>query len=623
MSGLLGFIGSCDLDLFDNGLESISHRGPDYRAKKQIGNVVLGYVGLNIFDFNFECNQPLPTESGRYTIVFSGRIYNSQELISKFSLNCLDNASDDAVIVSLFEKIGTDCFVFLNGMFALAIYDSKNNVVFLARDRLGIKPLYIIKEKTFISFSSEIKALSELCSLKNDVNVAALHEWLYYGNTLGDRTLRQSVTKVMPGSFAVLDCATLTADTHNYWSVLNAQKKHSSSINESINDVRTLLKNAVHKQLTNDVTAGVFLSGGIDSSAITAIAGQLLGKKLSTYSVKFDFDKGINELPRAKMIAEMYGTEHHELEIGGYDVADTIIKMIHHHDHPFSDAANIPLYLLSNKVSDKNKVILTGDGGDELFGGYKRYKTLSNLNIMRLLANLANFFGYFMPKNSSFFARQRYINALLSKPDYKLMSLLLTVEDEKNSPGRVFTDPYRKVVESYPYNDRYKEVERKYKNHEIVNRMLFIDTEIILPDIFLEKVDRSTMAASIEVRTPFLDNDLVEFCLSLPSSLKVHRGHKKYLLKKSLEGMVPNEILYGKKSGFGVPFGYWLKGPLKDLFFDELSDFQLRNPGVLDTNELIYIYNRHENGKQDFGFLLWKILNLIIWANTKGIRFES
>ncbi|WP_231878897.1 asparagine synthetase B, partial [Oleiphilus sp. HI0125] len=266
-----------------------------------------------------------------------------------------------------------------------------------------------------ICFGSEIKALEKLAATSNDLNAPKLHEWFYYGNALGRETLLKGVERVMPGTYVVIDCGSHCIDEQRYWSVRSSlpEKANSQvlSEDETVIKVRELLNSAVKRQLVSDVPVGVFLSGGIDSSAITAFAAQELGSDLSTYSVKFDYDKGINELPRARQVAEMYGTNHHEFEIGGYDVADTVVKMVEHHDHPFSDAANIPLFLLSQQVGDKTKVILQGDGGDELFAGYQRYNTLANFRRMKLLAHVGSVVNKFLPENARSHSRQRYIDA--------------------------------------------------------------------------------------------------------------------------------------------------------------------------------------------------------------------
>lgn len=627
MCGFLGVEGEVSSNQFLEALLTIEHRGPDAHSVAELDDIKLGHVRLSILDLTEAGTQPMSSECGRYTIAYNGEVYNFKELASEYHLDGLKTRTDTEVILRLFAMLGVESFKLLNGMFAFAIYDSLEKKLFLTRDRLGIKPLFLFKSSTHIAFSSEIKALDALGLLEHSVNKDALHEWSYYGNTLGRNTLWPGVQRVLPGKYLEVDIDDRekpSIQEHSYWSVeqqVANKRVFSGSLDDAIVDTQKHLQTAVTRQLVSDVPVGVFLSGGIDSSAITAIAGRELGSKLSTYSVKFDFDEYANELPKARMVAQRYGTDHHEFEIGGYDVADTVVKMVHHHDHPFSDAANIPLFLLAEQVKHRTKVILQGDGGDELFAGYQRYKTLGQLPVMRLAARIGRPVNEFLPKNAGYYSRRRYINALFKTQDYELMAALLTVEDDCDPPTRIFEPAVRAQIETMPYNLRYKLLERDFQEEELVNRMLVVDAKIILPDIFLEKVDRASMAASVEVRVPFLDNDLVDFCLSLPASYKLRKGQQKYLLKKALEGMVPNEILYGPKTGFGVPFGYWLRGPLKDLLFDQLSDFRKHNPNILDVDKLTDMHSEHCSGARDFGFLLWKVLNLALWANAKKLTF--
>ncbi|MFP3977880.1 asparagine synthase (glutamine-hydrolyzing) [Marinobacter sp. KMM 10035] len=599
-------------------LKVIGHRGPDGYGTFFDPKLVLGHVRLSVLDLTDAAKQPMISRSGRFVISYNGEVYNFQELRERFSLNHLRTHSDTEVIIELFSKIGKDCFRLLNGMFSLAIFDVKERILWLARDRLGIKPLYLAKNENGLFFSSEIKGIHALENSFRGVNAQALAEWSYYGNGLGEKTLFKGVTKLLPGHYLKVGVDNINVEEFTYWEPGNGGL---SEFGDLAVQARSSLERAVRRQLVSDVPVGVFLSGGIDSSAIAAFASKYYPGKLATFSAGFDYDKGVNELPQAKRLAERYGTDHHEIHIVGADVADTVEKMVWHHDQPFSDAANIPLYLISQQVGDRAKVILQGDGGDELFGGYKRYATLSRFRQMKILARIARAAQAALPKNSSHHVRQRYINALLANPFPKVMALLLTVEDEAQSPLKIFQDSVRKSSGN-PF-ERYFECASKFAGRSPVDQMLLVDSMIILPDIFLEKVDRSTMASSLEVRVPFLDNDLVEFCQGLPASRKIPGGKQKDLLKRSLKGVVPDEVLHGKKTGFGVPFSFWLEGPLKDLFFDHIGDFIRRQPYVLDQNLVYSLFDDHIYRRKDNGFLLWKIMNLVIWSNRYNVDWSE
>ena len=604
-------------------LDSIRHRGPDMQGQFADGQVWLGHVRLSILDLSDAASQPMATADGRYVICYNGEAYNYAEIARSLDLNALRSHSDTEVVLRAFAKLGANSSKLLNGMFAFAVYDKQAKKVWLVRDRLGIKPLYYRLDEDGLSFASEIKALLAIDDRASRCDLSAVHEWLYYGNTLGERTLYQGIHKLLPGHYLELDLATFSSKIECYWSPIQYAEcdKYPGSVDERIQQTRNLLEQAVKRQLVSDVPVGVFLSGGVDSSAITAFASRHYAGKLATYSAGFDFDEGVNELPKAKAIAQLYGTDHHELHISGFEIADVVEKMVDHHDMPFSDAANIPLYLLSSRINDTTKVVLQGDGGDEMFGGYSRYTTLSYYKTARALTKLGQVANALTPRNTQYYRRQRYINALAPDDPAEVMALLLTEEDGRSSPAPVFSPEVRRqVMEADPFA-RYRECQNYFKGEDIVNQMLFVDAMIILPDIFLEKVDRSTMAVSVEVRVPFLDNDLVDFCMRLSGPQKVRFGQKKWLLKKALKEVVPNDIFYGKKTGFGVPYGYWLRGALKPLFLDQLQTFQSKHPGVLDNGAIQAMYDEHISRRRDRSFLLWKVLNFMIWANRISVRF--
>lgn len=629
MCGIAGFIARNGIDQesqgasFARALDSMHHRGPDSRGEFQDDRVWLGHVRLSILDLSAAGSQPMTSVDDRFIICYNGEVYNFAELVKSLGIDGLRSHSDTEVILNAFQKFGVSVVPQLNGMFAFSIYDRLQKKLWLVRDRLGIKPLYYRLDARGLAFASEIKGLAPFDPGQSQCDLSSMHEWLFYGNALGERTLYQGVRQLLPGHYLELDIRSFACRMQEYWSPQRqaalAQVRDSTS--GMIADVRRLLEQAVRRQLVSDVPVGVFLSGGIDSSAITAFATRHYGGKLATYSAGFDYDQGVNELPKARQIAQLYGTEHNEVHISGFEIADTVEKLVHHHDLPFSDAANIPLYLLASKVAGKTKVVLQGDGGDELFGGYRRYTTLSYLKYFQWLIPAGQFINGLTGKSAQYYRRQRYLNALSADDVYLQMALLMTEEDSKSHPSAMFSAELRQEIERHDPFLRYRQCQSIFTDQDIVNQMAFVDSMIVLPDIFLQKVDRSTMAASLEVRVPFLDHDLVDYCMRIPGFRKVPLGQKKWLLKKSLEGLVPNDVLYGKKTGFGVPFGYWVRGALKPLFFDHLAQFQRTRPGVLDEKVIRCWYDEHASRRRDRSFLLWKLLNFMIWANQTGVGF--
>lgn len=602
-------------------LEIVNYRGPDDSGVYTAKNVVLGHVRLSIIDLSESAHQPMVDRKKRYVIAYNGEVYNFNDLKNTLLAQGHEffSNSDTEVVLESFKAEGIRSFSKLNGMFAFSLLDRASNKLFIVRDRFGIKPLHYYENNRGLFFASEIKSILSLVDEPIGINRKVLSEWSYYGSALGARTFYDGVKKLLPGHYLEIDLKTLEVNCHSYWlpeSLPSRSVRQSGGLPKVIDNIKILLKKAVERQLVGDVPIAIFLSGGIDSSAITAFAAQQYGGKLKTYSVGFNFGKGVDELPKAKKVSERFGTDHHELIISEYDLASIVELLVHHHDSPFSDAANIPLYLLGQQVKGKVKVVLQGDGGDELFAGYQRYQTLSTSWLWRPFAPLIAAAHNLLPHNKAFFPRQRYLNALKSKTDAELMALLLTVEDKSFDPRRIFAeDVGREIAKIDPFQE-FVNCDQRFQNKDLVQRMLFTDTQIILPDVFLDKVDRSTMANSIEVRVPFLDHDLVDYIMSLPSSLKVKRGVKKWLLKQALIGIVPDEILFGPKVGFGVPYQYWLKGPLRELFYDKLAQLETKGDNFLDFNQIRTLMDEHVSGRREHGFLLWKVLNLMIWLNA-------
>ena len=510
-----------------SALQSLYHRGPDSNGIYSDKNIGLGHTRLKILDLSEAGSQPMHSHCSRYVIVYNGETYNYKDIQKKLNLTNLKSRSDTEVILEAFALQGPSIIKTLNGMFSLAILDKTLGKLFLTRDRFGIKPLYFAKTDHGLFFASEIKGIQKLATDINQLNINSLHEWSYYGNTLGENTLFTNVQKLLPGHLLEIDIHSLEITKTRYWEP-NVNLNYSSSNHKTIvSQIRTRLEAAVKRQLVSDVPVGIFLSGGIDSSAITAFASRHYNGKLATYSVGFDFIGDRNELPKAREIASKFHTDHHEIYIKGADIGHVVEKMVFHNDHPFSDAANIPLYLLSEKVNKTTKVILQGDGGDELFGGYTRYSTLSHLKTMKTLAFLGNLILPFMKKSKNITQFHRYYKALMAPDLSTTMALLLTVENQGFPPTQMFLSPFRELIETTNPFKRYHELQKKYSLLSPADQMLFIDSEIILPDIFLEKVDKATMAASIETRVPFLDNILVDYIQSIPASIKMKKGIKK------------------------------------------------------------------------------------------------
>jgi asparagine synthase (glutamine-hydrolysing) len=591
---------------------SIAHRGPDDSGTFVKGPVGLGHVRLSIIDLSAAGHQPMHGDDGNVTLVYNGEVYNFPML--KRELEGLGIAftgrSDTEVVLRGYLEWGTAVFERLHGMFALALWDGRTRELHLARDRFGIKPLYYHRGAGGLVFGSEIKALLASGRVRPAPGWAGLHEYMWYGAPAGENTAYEGVLQLLPGR--LLTASDEGVRTRSFWS-LDALAQRDETVEEATRTVRDLLERAVKSHLVSDVPVGVFLSGGIDSTAVTALASRHYGGRLRTYSVGFDFSGDASELPVARGVAERFGTEHHELFVRGGDLRGVIERLVQAHDQPFGDAANIPLYLLCAELAGSVKVVLQGDGGDEVFAGYRRYNVLSAEPLWRAVAAVGNAAGVAAGTKPRALRVDRFLRAVGETDPALRMALLLTTETRRNPPTRIFSPEWRAALEEHDPFRAYREVQARFARLDPVQRMLYADMEILLPSTYLEKVDRSTMAHAIEVRVPFLDAELAEYAMALPSRLKVRRGQKKWLLRRALRGIVPDEVLDRPKTGFGVPFERWLRGPLAEYMRGVLTDPSTVRAGIFDAAHLERAMREHVGGERNHGFLLWKALNLALW----------
>ena len=613
MCGICGYVSKKDISI-EKMNQSIMHRGPDNQEFFKDNNIGLGHTRLSILDLSNDSNQPMISRSGRYVLVYNGEIYNFLEL--KKELQSLDvifeKESDTEVVLEGFEFWGVKLFEKLNGMFAFSIYDKKLNIMYIVRDRFGVKPLYYYSHNDDFIFGSEIKSLLASNIIEKKLNYQGLYEYLHFATTLGETTFYENIKKLEPGYYIEYDIDKKEFEIHKY--KLNYEVTQSDdSFEDAIKNIRELFEASVKRQLVSDVPVGIFLSGGIDSTAITAYATKHYKGTIKTFSAGFDYDGGDNELPNAKFIAEHFGTEHHELSITGNNTIMVLEEVNHYFDQPFGDAANIPLYLMTKELKGKEKVILQGDGGDELFAGYHRYIRLHHYKSFKFISKFFFLLKKFIPKSSSKYKGLRFLFALNQSDLSKEMAYIMSQEMFDEDPINYFSPEVKNKLKNINPFQRYQYFYNNFKKLDPVNRALFTDMNIILPDLYFEKVDRATMANSLEVRVPFLDNELARYAMSLPSKYKVRGKEKKFLLKKAFEGVVPNKILYGPKKGFGVPFQYWLRTSMKDFMLDNIRSSEIYN------NDIELLMQEHISSKKDNGMILWKLLNLALWLKKSGI----
>lgn len=610
MCGICGAVSGRPIDIHAM-TQSIRHRGPDYQGVWQEDFISLGHARLSILDLSSQAHQPMLSRSGRFVIVYNGEVYNFQKLkkdLERAGVRFRTH-SDTEVILEGFAHWGTSLFEKLNGMFAFAIYDRRDKKVFLVRDRFGIKPLYYNYVNCEFVFGSEIKALLASDAIDRQINFQGVHEYLHFSTTLGENTFYKGIKKLEPGHFIEFDCIENTVNIHLY--KLNYDLiPPTDTLDESITKVRYLFEQSVQSQLVADVPVGIFLSGGIDSTAITAFASRHYSGKLKTFSAGFDFDKGVNELPNARFVADYFGTNHHEFYIKGVDIPYILDNLNDYFDQPFGDAANIPLYLMGRELKGKHKVILQGDGGDELFAGYRQYLRVKNKRAFKLFSKFMIAFAPFVPKSSKYYRMMRSMHAVAQKDLALIPARIYSSEMLIEPPQRLFNDEWRRKLDAVDPFARHRSLHAKFQHLDLLQELLYTDMNVILPDQYLEKVDRATMANSLEVRVPFLDNDLAAYAMALPSSYKVRGKEKKFLLKKAFSGIVPDRIIYGPKRGFGVPFKYWLRTSMKEFMIDTIRASHCYTP------EVDQMMQDHISGKREHGYTLWKLLNLSMWLEN-------
>jgi asparagine synthase (glutamine-hydrolysing) len=592
---------------------SIAHRGPDSRNVWCDGPVALGHARLSIIDLSSAADQPMIGCDGQVAVVFNGEIYNYRELRAELVArgHTFRTSSDTEVLLEAYLHWGDQAFHRLNGMYAFAIWDGRTRQLTLVRDPLGIKPLFWVHTGTRLEFGSEIKAILAMHpDARWQIDPQALHEYLWFGNALGSGTMFGGIRRLEAGECLTFDHAGVRR--RRLWCIADAPEVRDD-FGTATRRVRDLLEAAVSSHLVSDVPVGIMLSGGIDSSAIATFAARASVSRLSTYSVAFDFEDA-GELPAAAKLARQLGTEHHELFVKAEEIATLVTTLVRCHDEPFADAANIPLYLATRQLGASVKVLLQGDGGDEMFAGYRRYQLLGLRAPWRTLRTMST---AVIPRGLDLPVAVRRVLRMweaLGAPDPLRMALLLTMDSERHLPGQILGADMRQRMQGVDPFRRYSDVLQALPPvTDDVQRMLWTDASILLPDTFLDKVDRSTMANSVEVRVPFLDIELAKYALRLPAEYKVQGRQRKRVLRQALRGIVPDEVLDRPKRGFGVPYGRWLRKNLHEFMQTYARESRAVSDGLLDGRRVAQLAEEHRRGRRDHGFLLWKALQLAIW----------
>jgi asparagine synthase (glutamine-hydrolysing) len=594
----------------------LAHRGPDskglYHTDTEHATVGLGHRRLSIIDLSKNANQPLGNDDDSIMVVFNGEIYNYKQLTKELKEkgHKFRSQSDTEVIVHLYEDMQAKCLEKLDGMFAFALWDK-----LLSRDRLGIKPLYYAYRENNLYFASEIKALLTLDEVSREIDFEALDCYFTYGYIPGTSTIFKDIKKVPPASYLSLENQQIIINS--YWTIkyLPKHELHEADLTEVLHELFT---RAIERHLVSDVPVGAFLSGGVDSSIVVALMDKAKTEAIETFSLGYE-SGGKDELQYAASVADRLGTNHHEFRVAP-DMTKVLPKLLWHLDEPFFDNSIIPTYYISKMARAKTKVVLSGDGGDEIFGGYEwtrrhQYKTVFNTIPGFIQKSLTKFGTHLQPED--FYSKKLTTRARRFFSD-------LTTDTEAGFLRRTsVSQPFRQMLYSQALRDELRDFDAADYRRQLFSaaqvmddreRMLHVDTMSFLPDDCLFKVDRMSMAHGLEVRVPFLDKKIVEFAARIPFEYKIKGLTSKYILKKTFARYLPKEILKQRKQGFTIPISAWLRNDLGNMAFKILMSRSLEKRDLFKKKQLRWMLEEHRSGRQELGHRIWSLVVFEIWA---------
>ena len=590
----------------------ITHRGPDDEGLWLHESVALAMRRLSIIDR--ACgHQPLCNEDETVWIVFNGEIYNFPELRTQLESkgHVFRTHSDTETIVHAYEEWGEDCPNHLRGMFAFAIYDLKAGVLFLARDRAGKKPLlYTTTANGEFVFASEFQSLLSHPAVQRTSNKRALDLYLATTCIPAPHSGYEGIFKLPPAHSLTVRNGEIT--TRRYWS-LDFSRKISISENDAATELLHRLEDAVRVRLMSEVPLGAFLSGGIDSSAVVAVMSRLMDAPVKTFAIGFE-EAEYSELEHARRLANRYDTEHTEIIVKA-DAAGVLPTLVRHYGEPYADSSAVPTYYVSQATRQHVTVALNGDGGDELFAGYERYRAMqltqsTPATLLKLGAGAARL----LPGGTDFRSRSVRLKRLLQAAALPAPRRYLRWQSafSLEQKAQLYTPEFQEAT-GFPQTHPLEEWMQKSSGLDSVDACLLTDTMTYLPDDLLVKVDISSMANSLEARSPFLDHTLMEWAASLPSNLKLRGGVGKYILRQALKGLVPEENMARRKMGFGVPVGKWLRGELKPLLYDVVLSEPALARGYFVPQAVRRLVDEHLEAREDHSFRLWSLLMLELW----------
>lgn len=610
MCGICGFTSIPDntdpYELLVRMTDSIVHRGPDEDGVFHRDRIALGMRRLSIIDLDGG-SQPIFNEDGSVCVVQNGEIYNYRELRSQLESrgHVFKSHCDTEVLVHLYEEYGVDFVDHINGMFAIAIWDIRRQRLVVVRDRLGVKPLYYsIVEGKHVVFGSEIKCLLQHPAVRTDLDHQAVYNYFTLGYIPAPRSVYRDIKKLPPASRLIVENGTIKTD--QYWR-LPEHVDYLTDREEAIEELRELLSDAVRLRMISDVPLGAFLSGGVDSSIVVALMAQQSSRPVKTFFIDFD-DERFSERDYARAVATQYGTEHHELTVRP-DAIGILDDVVDHFDEPFADSSAIPTWYVSKITREYVTVALAGDGGDESFGGYNRYERILNRQprqrLRRAIRPLTDAVARLLPRRAP---GKRYIRSI-GLPNSEYYSVATAEHQARQLLSREFLSTVEHPVTT-EVNGIVSDMESL---HDPLAPYSRFDLRWYLPDDILTKVDRMSMAHSLEVRGPLLDFRVIELAARMPASWKINDVDRKLILKDAFRRDLPDKILKPRKRGFSVPMSDWIRGELRPFFESVLSSDDFGLPGVLDFREARILLDEHLSSVRDWSVELWRIAAFCRW----------
>jgi asparagine synthase (glutamine-hydrolysing) len=616
MCGICGALATRDdfavgEDVVTRMRETLVHRGPDDGGTWTAPRIGLGHRRLSIIDLSADGHQPMSNEDGTVWITFGGEIYNHAELRPELERkgHVYRSRTDTETIVHLYEEEGPRCVERLDGMFHYAIWDSRSRELHLARDRLGKKPLYYAQPDGGFLFASEIKALLEHPALTPELDEEAFFHHLTFACAPAPMTLFAGIRKLAPAQRMTVR-ADGSTEIETYWSPFGAET--SASDDELAQQLLALLCQAVSRRMMSDVPFGVFLSGGIDSSTNVALMSELMDAPVQTFSIGFDNPR-YDELAHARRIAQVFGTDHHELVVSSRDLEDFIPELVYHQDEPIADWTAVPMHYVSKLARESGtSVVQVGEGADELFHGYPTY--WAHARFHRRYRPALRFFPAEVGRAATHLALRAgravpYAQALEEASAGRLpfwggaIAYQGALKERVLSNGRAHPDSHEVVARLW----------REAGDVDLLQKMTYLELKNRLAELLLMRVDKMTMANSVEARAPFLDKDVVEFAMRLPPRLLATRRSGKVLLKRAVSGLLPAEIVNRPKQGFVAPVAEWFRGDLGRRAQREIRDSSLAERGLLDYDAVDGLWRQHRSGRADWAFQLWNVYNASVW----------